>query len=97
MKLFNVDLRYAASRYTKKRNRTRVEYGNVRMVVMALDQADAIARAEAWFRHQLTQPALARITFGTGIRDADPAHISLVGETWASECDLPHIAIVSLR
>ncbi len=73
----------------------RTEQGTIRMVVWALDEADAIARAEGWFRHQLTDPGLARITFGTGARDCDPASVALAGRTLASPCDMPHIAIIN--
>lgn len=102
-KLFNVEIKYVASRrvtasrLSRRKIRCRVEHGAVRMAVMASDQADARKRAEGWFQRQIAKPELARVLFGTGRRDCDPATVKLDGEIWASESDLPDIAAVEYR
>jgi hypothetical protein len=93
VRLFDVTLDYVAERAAKRRARR--EHGKIRMVVLALDEADAESRVDAWFQHQLEDSVRACITFGTGEHDALPGTIGR-GAIHVSKGEMPHIIVTSL-
>lgn len=75
LRLFTVHVAYLARRTVARGRSHRWEADSARLVVQALDEADAVVRGTAWFERERAAPS-ASIAFGTGIRDATDVRLA---------------------
>lgn len=92
MNLFTCFIHFAAQR--KFGRFARWEDGVAQIVVLSLDEADAVGRANAWFEHQLELGEWS-VMFGSGMRDA--LSVRLRGPCLITAHDEGAIAVIRVK